>query len=246
MITLHAFGASDIFDGADPSPFVTKAHYLLAMSGLPYQIVSGDPRKAPKGKLPYIEVNGRTVGDSYFIQRLLETEHGIDFSNGYSGRELAVGLAFEKLCEDHLYWITLSERWDVNENYNRGAKHFFANIPMPMRPLIEAMVRRAMRKSGHAHGMGRHSREERMEMARKDIDAIAAFLYDKEFLLGKRPCASDASVAAAVEALCVKTMDTPLKAMVAKHPNLKDYCVRMRSKFLGANKHAADSAATAA
>lgn len=41
-----------------PSPFVTKAEVLLKMAGLSYRTDITGLRKAPKGKLPYIEDDG--------------------------------------------------------------------------------------------------------------------------------------------------------------------------------------------
>ena len=59
MITLFTFGPQ--FGLPDPSPFVMKAETLLKMSGLPYRTDGGGFRKAPKGKLPYIDDNGKRL-----------------------------------------------------------------------------------------------------------------------------------------------------------------------------------------
>ena len=59
MITLYTFGPA--FGLSDPSPFVTKAQTLLSMAGLPYRTDTGGFRKAPKGKLPYIDDEGKRV-----------------------------------------------------------------------------------------------------------------------------------------------------------------------------------------
>ncbi|MBS0244877.1 MAG: glutathione S-transferase N-terminal domain-containing protein, partial [Proteobacteria bacterium] len=66
MITLHTFGPG--LGLPDPSPFVVKADVLLKMSGLPYRKVISDSRKAPKGKLPYIDDDGTKVADTTLIR----------------------------------------------------------------------------------------------------------------------------------------------------------------------------------
>ncbi len=66
MITLRSFGPA--FGLPDPSPFVTKAEVLLKMAGLPYTVDTGGFKKAPKGKLPYIDDDGETIADSTFIR----------------------------------------------------------------------------------------------------------------------------------------------------------------------------------
>ena len=63
MITLCGFGPA--MGLPEISPFVTKAHILLRMAGLRYETETsfGAFRKAPKGKLPYIEDDGAVVAD---------------------------------------------------------------------------------------------------------------------------------------------------------------------------------------
>ena len=61
MITLYTFGP--FFGLPDPSPFVIKAMLLLKLAGLPYREDRGGFRKAPKGKLPYINDGGLIVAE---------------------------------------------------------------------------------------------------------------------------------------------------------------------------------------
>jgi hypothetical protein len=53
MITLYTFGPGAGLP--DFSPSVVKAEVLLKMSGLAYRTDTTGFRKAPKGKLPYID-----------------------------------------------------------------------------------------------------------------------------------------------------------------------------------------------
>src|SRR5215472_12909557 len=65
-ITLHRFGP---FPGApDSSPFVIKVMILLKLAGLAFDDVAGNPFKAPKKLLPYIEDEGAMVADSALIR----------------------------------------------------------------------------------------------------------------------------------------------------------------------------------
>lgn len=80
MITLYTFGPA--FGLPDPSPFVTKAEMLLKLAGLPYQTNTKGFRKAPKGKLPYIEDAGTIIPDSTFIRWHLEQKYHVDFDRG--------------------------------------------------------------------------------------------------------------------------------------------------------------------
>ena len=60
----------------DASPFVHKLENHLRLAGLAYDKRPGDARKAPRGKLPYIEDEGVLVADTSFIIEHLKQRHG--------------------------------------------------------------------------------------------------------------------------------------------------------------------------
>ncbi len=97
MIKLHTFGPA--FGLPDGSPFVVKAHLLLRMAGLEYEAVRSDPRKAPKGKLPYIDDGGTIVADSGFIRRHIEKTQGVDFDKGLTAPQKGQAYAIEKMLD---------------------------------------------------------------------------------------------------------------------------------------------------
>ena len=80
MITLFTFGP--YFGLPDASPFVITAMLLLKFAGLDYREDRGGFRKAPKGKLPYINDDGIVVPDSTFIRFHVEKKYGFDFDAG--------------------------------------------------------------------------------------------------------------------------------------------------------------------
>ena len=123
MITLYTFGP--FFGQPDASPFVIKAMLLLKMAGLDYKAQPAAPFKAPKGKLPYIDDDGEKVADSTFIRFHIEKKYGFDFDAGLTPEQKATGWALEKLCEDHLYWLVLAERWMDEGNFAKGPARFF-------------------------------------------------------------------------------------------------------------------------
>jgi glutathione S-transferase len=229
MITLYAFGAG--FGLPDPSPFVMKAEVLLKMSGLPYRVDTSGFAKAPKGKLPYVDDDGEIVADSTFIRWHLEKKHGIDFDRGLSPEQRATGWAFEKMAEDSLYWTILDARWVDDANFAKGPAKFFDRVPAPVRPLVIAMVRRKVRKSLHAHGMGRHSPTEITALATHGIDAIADFLGGKPYFFGSEPTGVDATMFSFVAGALCPTFESPRRAAADRHDNLKRYVGRMTARF---------------
>lgn len=232
MITLYTFGPA--FGLPDASPFVTKAEVLLKMAGVPYRSDSSGYKKSPKGKLPYIEDRGVLVADSTFIRIHLQRRHGVDFDSGLSPVERATAWAFEKMCEEHLYFAALHFRWLIEENFDAGPRRFFDDAPAPLRPLICKMVRRQIRRDLKGHGMGRHSEDEIAQLAVRDLCALADFLGDKPYLMGETPCGADASVFGIVTAVLAKCFKTPIRAAAELQPNLVAYRDRMMGLYFPA------------
>lgn len=221
MITLY--GAGPKFSLPDASPFVCKTIILLKMAGAPYRFDRASFSKAPKGKIPYIEQNGKLIGDSTFIRWHLEDTYGADFDKGLTDAEKAVAWAFEKLCEDHLYWTILDARWMSDANFQKGPVKFFDAVPALIRPLIIGKVRRDVRSRAWAQGIGRHSKAEIERLALRDIDAISAFLAEKLWLMGDQPCGADAAVWSTIAGALSPTFDTPIRTAAEGRANLVAY-----------------------
>ena len=95
MITLYAF--ADAF-GVNPSPFCQKVNIALDLSGLDYTIeVLADPRKAPKGKLPWLLDEGRSIADSEFIHEFAFTRGKIcgEFNHSKPGKRIFIKILRE-------------------------------------------------------------------------------------------------------------------------------------------------------
>jgi glutathione S-transferase len=229
MITLYTFGPA--FGLPDPSPFVTKAEVLLKMAGLSYRTDRGGFRKAPKGKLPYLDDDGELIADSTFIRWHIERKYGIDFDRGLSAEQRAVAWAFEKMAEDQLYWTVVDARWNNDENFARGPAEFFRRLPAPVRPLMIALIRRKVRSNLHAHGIGRHSRNEIVTLGTRSIEAIADHLGSKPYFLGPEPTGVDATMFAFAAGMLCPHFETPLRNAAERHENLKRYVGRMTARY---------------
>ena len=93
MITLHKFvpawGLPDI------SPFCVKVETYLRMTGAEYRTVVSDSRKAPKGKCPYIEHDGRVISDSSMIIEYLESRSSSPMDSDLTAQERAISTALK-------------------------------------------------------------------------------------------------------------------------------------------------------
>lgn len=221
MITLYTFGPS--FGLPDPSPFVTKTEVLLKLAGLDYRTKRADVRKAPKGKLPYIDDNGNPIADSTLIRMHLEDSRRIDFDAGLSPEQRGIAWAVEKMLEDHLYWALMDARWTRDEDFDKGPRRYFDPIPAPVRPLIIGLVRRQFKRNLWGHGMGRHERADIERLAARCVEAVANVLGDKPFLMGPQPCGADATVFAFILGLLCPHFESATRDVGEQHANLVAY-----------------------
>jgi len=229
MIALHRFGP---FLGApDSSPFVIKVMLLLKLAGLAYREVQGNPLKAPKKFLPYIEDAGETIADSTFIRWHIERKYRIDFDACLNAEQRAVAWAVERMCEDHLYFAMLETRWLDAANFRNGVGTMFGIIPAPLRPIAKMMLRRQNRQRLLGHGIGRHPRADIEKLAIRDIDTLAALLGDNSFLMGEQPCGADATVFGLVTSILTPPLDTKLRPAMQKHANLVGYRDRLTRRY---------------
>lgn len=230
MLVLHVFGAG--LGLLDPSPFCAKAIMTLKIAGLEFDTRRADVRKTPKQKLPVLEDDGAMIADSTFIRRHIEKKYNVDLDRHLSAEQKAIAWTLEKMCEDHMYWIALHERWDDDENFKNGPATFFGELPGAIRPMIKAIVRRQIRKSVHAHGMARHSAEEMAYLGARDIDAIAIILGEQHFIMGEEPCGADATLYAFLTGAACPVFQSSLREAIAKHANLNAYIERMTARYV--------------
>jgi len=230
MITLYQF--PPVWGLPNGSPFCMKVETYLRMTGLPYRFsANADIRKAPKGKFPVIEDDGRIIPDSGFILDYLQQTYGDKLDAHLSPAERAVALAWRRLLEENLYWCALYARWGVDENWRITRAAYFGFMPAIIRPLIAGMIRKQTLKALHGHGMGRHARDEIYRIGKADISALSNFLGDKAFFIGAQPASLDASAYALLANLLWAPTRSPLTAHAESLPNLVAYCERMKARY---------------
>lgn len=232
MIKIHQFEPA--FGLPNASPFCMKLETYMRMAGIPFELSRPDMRdlgKAPKGKMPFIDDNGKIIADSTFIIDYLKTTHGDTLDNWLSAEQKAVALSFQRLMEENLYWVMVHTRWLEPTGWPVIKATFFEKIPVPFKWFVPALARRGLKKAMHGHGIGRHSVAEIHEIGKRDITAIANFLGDKPYFMGSQPSTIDATVYAIVGNMLWVPIESPLKQQAEKYPQLKGYCERMRARY---------------
>lgn len=229
MIRLYQFPPA--YGLPNASPFCMKLETWLRMTGLPYQALPGDSRKAPKGKLPYIEDDGVLLGDSQLILDYLRSHYGVDPDAGLTPPQRALATAVTRMLEDHLYWVMLHNRWIDPQGWTVTREVFFGALPRPLRDLVPLLVRRTLQRDLRGHGLGRHDLPEIQNLGTEDVDALAILLGTRPYFLGEQPRTLDAVAHAFLAGMLAFPVDAPVKEAIAAHANLVHFVERMNTRF---------------
>jgi glutathione S-transferase len=234
MITLYQFPPA--FGLPNASPFCLKLELYLRMAGLPYRNrYTLELHRAPKGKLPWIDDDGTVVADTGLIIEYLKRKYGDPLDGALTPLQRARALATIRLCEEHLYWTVLHDRWLSAEGWAMTRPGFFGGLPWPLRIIVPWVARRGIRAELHGHGIGRHTPAQIHALGIADIDALAELLGDQPYFLGQQPASIDAVVAAFLTNILLVPLETPIKAAATAHSNLVDYCQRMARQYFPAD-----------
>ncbi|MGH6851618.1 MAG: glutathione S-transferase family protein, partial [Methylocella sp.] len=168
---------------------------------------------------------------STFIRFHIEKKYGFDFDAGLMPEQKAAAWAVEKMCEEHLYFAMVAARWLDDANFAKGPAQFFKAVPAPLRPAVQSLIRRKVEKTLKLQGFGRHTPAEQDELAIADINALAALIEDKAFLMGDQPCGADAAVFAFVAGFLTPVFATPIRTAAEGHKNLSGYRDRILRKY---------------
>lgn len=231
MIRLHIFPAR-LRGTPNPSPFCIKLETVLRLASVPHEIVyATNPAKAPKGKLPFIELEGERIGDSALILERLRERLGIDLDRELSDSERAQSHMIQRMLDERLYWVLVHSRWIEEANWPVVQKGFFGGMPFPLSRIVSAMARRQVRAALHAQGTGRHSAEEIYELGAADLAALAALLGEREFFFANTPSVADAACFAYLVSILGPDLDSPLKEAALRHANLVRHMERMHALY---------------
>ncbi len=230
MIKLYKF--SPAANLPDPSPFCMKVETFLKMSGLKYEnIECNDPRKGPKGKLPFLEDGATTVTDSSFIIDYLTEHYQLKTDDWLDTKQLAIGHCLNKLLDERFYWIIVYSRWIDQNNWPQLRDHLFKSMIYPLRILIGGMVRKQIRRNLYGQGVGRHSAEEIYQLGRQDLQVMSDLLGDQDFIFGDKPTSFDCTLHAYVAGAIQCSFESPINDAGKEFDNLVAYNQRMNSRY---------------
>jgi glutathione S-transferase len=234
MITVHKFHSA--LGQPDLSPFVLKLETYLRMTGIAYRGVPGDPRKSPKGKMPFIDHDGIQIGDSSLIIEHLKATFGDPLDARLSPKQRALATACQGMIEEQLYFVLLYTVWKEEAGWKvyrpilldyLGA----VGVPSLLRGVLVGRARKQIVQSLRAQGTGRHSLAEVEATGKRIVGAISELLSEGPYLLGADPASIDATVYGFLSGVLDLPFPSNVRAHAATLPNLRAYVDRMRAKY---------------
>ena len=233
MITLYKFGPA--FGLRETGPFVLKLMAYMRLCKIDFaEDVQGDPRKAPKGKIPYIKDGDEEIGDSTFVVKHLKSKFGDPLAEGFTAELLAAGHALKVMLEERTYWAgMIYPRWIKKDSHKLLADTFFDNIPSLIRGTIFGFVAKGVARNAQGQGITRHIEAEIYELGIDDIKAVEVFLGDKPFMLGDRPAEVDCTVYPFLYGMGADVFPTGIKDYINGSPALLAYIARMEKAVFG-------------
>ncbi len=231
MIKLYSFGTA--FGVPDPSPFVMKVDAWMRMSGIEFEHVSGvgNLRKAPKGKLPFIDDAGTIVADSHLIINYLRKQYGSPLDEELSSEQHAIATLVGKSLDEYLYWCLVYGRWVRDDTWPLIKQAFFDSMPFPLRNIVPMIARNQVKRALYLQGLGRHSNEEILAMATEMFQALSDLLDDRVYLLGEQPSTLDATAFAFLCEFMLSDIRNPFSERARSFENLVRYCERIKDEY---------------
>jgi glutathione S-transferase len=213
------------------SPFCCKLETWLRITGIPYETVdTTDPRKGPKGKLPFIEDAGVRIADTSIIVDHLVKTRGVDPDARLDASQRATALLVQRTLEEHFAFV-LAYTHLVRAGGLQHTRARFDPVPSLIRPLVIHTVQRQIKKLLWYQGILRHSDKEIIDSGVRDWRAVLAVMSDGPFFFGNEPTGGDAIVFGALASSVLTPIESPIRDFLMSQPGCVAYAERMRTRF---------------
>jgi glutathione S-transferase len=213
------------FNGINASPFCAKLELFLNYYQIPFNTEGALPMNGPYKKIPFVEYQGETIGDSELVLQRLIKDYQIEL--GLTQPQLAQGRAWQLLLEQHLYWVLVYNRWVPEDSWKKLESAFFAGIKWPLRPIIAKQSRKLAIKNLYSQGIGRFSLDQVLQLGREDLNALSIHLSANKYICGDTFSYFDLIAYATIKNINNPQMKVALTAVIQDFQPLLDYQQRI-------------------
>ena len=162
------------------------------------------------------------MGDSALVLSWLAKTRDVDLERGLTPLDRAQGLALRVLLEEH--WHQIFEYELILHEAGAGAR-------------LGAAMQEHFRGHLYERGMLRHTPEEITAFGKQDLDAVAAWLDGRTWVVADRPTLTDCTVWGLLAPAVFAPFQTPCMSYARTLAPLVDFVERSRARFFraGAN-----------
>lgn len=175
-----------------------------------------------------MDIDGEIIADSELILQKLDHTFDGALYGSLTPQEMAIGRAFTRLAEEHLYWMIVASRWLEDDWFPNVVSGFFSEVPALLRTLIAKSARSTMKKTYDLQGLGRHTRAEQEQFARDDLSAISDQVEAEHYITGGRLTVFDFNVASILVGLMDNEPATWISILAQDYPILREYVDRIQ------------------
>lgn len=230
-IAIKVFQFPRMFSVPNLSPFCCKLETWLRIARIPYEVVdTPDPRKGPRGKLPFIEDAGVRITDTSIIIDHLVRTRGVDPDAHLSASQRATALLVQRTLEEHYAFVLVYTHlyWEGGLKHTRTR---FDAIPAIVRPFVARAVRGQLQQILWRQGLLRHSHEDIVEFALRDWRAVLAVMSEGPFFFGDEATTIDATVFGTLASTVLTPIDSPIRDFLRSQPGCLAYAERMQARY---------------
>ncbi len=225
------------------SPYCAKLIAWLQLSGVEHETRLADFRRAPYGKVPFIEDGDKLVGDSHLIAQYVRQTYGKGLFDELTEAQRGLGHAIMRLGEESVYWTLVWERFCFEPTWPHFRPVVATTVPKAVAWALVPLIRRQTRKQLHAQGTGRLPVDTIYQILDQDLKALSQLLGDKPYFIADRPTDYDLSVWAPLAGGHASPWPSRFKDTLAKYDNLVAFVDRIETARLAKESSSAREAA---
>jgi len=219
------------------SPFCEKVRRILGYKKVSYEIhnvprakVSEYARVSPTGKFPAIDHDGNAVWDSTDIARYLEIQFPERPLIPSDPRFAALVHILEDWADESLYFYEVTMRLAWEHNAPKSAKEFAASIPGMTADTMLPLLTKGAQAIASAQGIGRKPRNQVVNDAERQLEALEALLEGRRYLVGDDMTLADIAVLAQLNALAYAEEINPV---LDRLPSVRSWRARVSTEAPG-------------
>jgi glutathione S-transferase len=226
------FSYPDLYGVADNNPYGLKVFAFLRLCRLAFRHEHiFDATHAPRGQLPFLVDDDKTIGDSDAIITHLITRYALSIDDGLTPGERDTHLLVRRMLDD-LYWVMSFSRWKDPRFWP-----LFRDALLRSHPSLTADGLDAARdynfKRYHYQGIGRYEPDAAYARGVADLRVLANLLPASGFLFGEKPGSIDAGIYGFTANIYFYEIDTPLKAFLVSQSNIVAHCLSVHAALEG-------------